>query len=180
MGIAIESLDDFLRKYATDSVREIMEVPRMTSTSYPRQFKLMRNRSDNPKARLGYVADGIEWTPGGAVTLRWKGPHTSVATFDTMAAMKSVHGYRNPLTGVYDTQVEYVKPPKPIDRRLIEAVDHLYYALADYVDRTQKQAHVARAELQQAFGAVQDLMVEGATVRIPLYKETNTNTANCA
>lgn len=168
------SLDDFLKKYAADSIRMIMEVPLMTPPTYPRMFRLVRDRSDNPLARLGHVADGVEWAPGGAVTLRWRGPHTSVATFDRMAALKAVHGYRNPLTYKYDTRVEYKEAAPPMNRRLIEAVDELYYVLGDYIDKTQKQAHVARGDLQKAFGAVQDLMVEGSTVDIPLFTETNT------
>jgi hypothetical protein len=150
-------------------------------STYPRMFKLMRDRSDNSKARLGHVADGIEWQPGGQVTLRWKGPNVSVATFDTMSAMKAVHGYMNPVTLRYDTRVEYVKAPKELDRRLVEAIDELYYTLADYVDRVQKQAHVSRKELQAKFGKVQDLMVENAaSVTFPIYTQNGCDTAECA
>lgn len=139
-----------------------MKGPKAINT-YPRVFRLMRDRSDNPKARLGHVADGVEWTPGGRTTLQWKGPHTSIATFGTMAALKAVHGYRDPITGMYDTRVEYVNRPKPLDQRLVEAVDHLYYTLSDYIGRAEKQAHVARKDLQEAFGRVQDLIVDGAS-----------------
>jgi hypothetical protein len=157
---------------------QIEHLLRSKMPSYPRVFKLIRDRSNNPSARLGHVADGIEWAPGGEVTLRWKGPHTSVATFKTIGAMKAVHGYRNPLTFEYDTRVVYVQKTPPLERRLTEAIDHLYYALGDYIDRTQKQAHVAREDLQKAFGAVQDLIVEGSNPRVSDFAVTNT--ADCA
>lgn len=159
-------LDTFIKNWANQMLRESAEAIRKGSkaiNTYPRVFRLMRDRSDNPKARLGHVADGVEWTPGGKTTLLWKGPHVGFSTFDTMTALKAVHGYMNPITGMYDTRVVYVHKPKPLDKRLVEAVDHLYYTLSDYVGRAEKQAHVARTDLQAAFGRVQDLMVEGTS-----------------
>lgn len=133
---------------------------RESMVSYPRVFKLVRKRASRPGEKIGHVADGVEWAPGGQVTLRWRGTLSSVATFGSMDAVKAVHGHYSLVRGEFNTVVEYVDPPAKLDKRVLDEFRALEDVLFDWVDRVQKKTHIDRDALRERFGLIQDLMTE--------------------
>ncbi|GAA0632306.1 hypothetical protein GCM10010174_61680 [Kutzneria viridogrisea] len=63
-----------------------------TDRDEPRLFWLDRRQDVSGISGTGRIADGVQW-PDGTVTLRWRGPHASVAHWSSLADVDAIHGH---------------------------------------------------------------------------------------
>lgn len=67
-----------------------------------RRFYLQRDEDVSGVSGEGIVADGVEFSPGGVVVMRWRGKVASTVVFDQgMAALEAIHGHEGRTRAVW-------------------------------------------------------------------------------
>jgi hypothetical protein len=76
----------------------------LTLRPKPKQFRLVRESDESGVSGEGHVVDGIVWADG-TVSLRWRTHHRSTSSYDSIDAVKAIHGHGG------KTRVEWVETP---------------------------------------------------------------------
>lgn len=94
----------------------------------PRVFFLARMEDETGTSGTGLVAEGVEFSDG-TVALRWRTRTSSTAVYDSLAAVREIHGHNGKTQILYE--IQETRRAKPWGRLTEDELAELYVKLAE-------------------------------------------------